>query len=376
MTIKQVKATAVAVPVRVPTSIATRTITARAYLLVEVVAEDGVSGVGYAYVGTNGGAAAVAAVSEILAPVVVGAGTESPVQLWPLQYQESLLSGRRGLVIRALSAIDLALWDLRARRSGLPLADLLGGDSRRALPAYASGGYYRPAEGDPVDYVRREISRNREAGFVDHKIKVGGLSIREDAERVRAAHDVIGDSGRLALDANNAYASLHEGLRAAQAFEDVAGALWWFEEPFSPDDIESHRELGGRIATPVATGEIHQTRWDFNELVADPRIAILQPDVGVLGGVTEWLRIAHLAGSRGRPIAPHWHANAHAQLASAVDNCLTVEHFTLDKDIYNFEDLLVPDSRLRFDGGNVILSSEPGLGLTFDESKIQSYRIA
>jgi L-alanine-DL-glutamate epimerase-like enolase superfamily enzyme len=349
---------------------------AREYLLVEVTGEDGATGIGYAYIGTRGAAAAAALTAELLAPVALAAADDSPVALWPALYQETLLAGRRGIVLRAMSALDIALWDLRARRAGLPLAALLGGDAAAAVPAYASGGYYRPAEGDPAEYVRREIAGNREAGFADHKIKVGGLTVAEDARRVRAAREVIGDSGRLAVDANNAYRSVHEAADALRAFEDASGGLWWFEEPLGPDLVDGHHRLAERASTPIATGEIHQTRWEYRQLIGGEGVAVLQPDAGVLGGVTEWLRVAQAASVADLPVAPHWHANLHAQLAGAVDNCLVVEHFDLEKDIYNFEELLVPETRLAVADGAVRLSGRPGLGIELDPAKVERYRVA
>lgn len=376
MTIATIRAQAVSVPLRMPTSIATRNVSSRDYLIVEMTDQDGVIGHGYAYIGVYGAKVAVQVVDELLAPIALRQDTDSPVELWSVMYQESLLAGRRGIVLRAISALDIALWDLRAKRAGQPLADLLGGESSRRLPVYASGGYYRPDEGDPADYVRREISANIEDGFIDHKIKVGGLSVADDARRVAAAAEVIGDTGRLAVDANNAYPSVHEAAHAARAFDDACGGLWWFEEPFGPDQITAHQSLGTLCSVPVATGEVHQTRWEFTQLLARPGIAILQPDAGVLGGITEWLRVANLASAAGVGVAPHWHANVHAHLASAVDNCLAIEHFTLEKDIYNFESLLLPESRLRCENGRLVLNEQPGLGFEFDTDKLATYRSA
>lgn len=376
MTIQAINAQAVSVPLKQSTSIATRNVSSRDYLIVDVTDSDGVVGHGYSYIGTYGASVAVQVVTELLTPSLTQQSTDSPVALWSIMYQESLLAGRRGIVLRAISALDIAFWDLRAKRAQLPLADLLGGDSTTPLPVYASGGYYRPIEGDPSEYVRREISSNIEHGFSDHKIKVGGLPVSEDAKRVAAAAEMIAGSGRLAVDANNAYRSVHEAAHAATVFHEECGGLWWFEEPFGPDQIRAHQDLGTLSPAPVATGEIHQTRWEFNELLANPGVAILQPDAGVLGGITEWLRVASLASGAGVSIAPHWHANVHAHLASAVDNCLTIEHFTLEKDIYNFEELLTPDSRLQHGDGMLKLGSQPGLGLDFDTEKLANYRSA
>ncbi|WP_338762195.1 mandelate racemase/muconate lactonizing enzyme family protein [Nocardia vulneris] len=377
MTITRVRARVVGIPVDKPTRMSNRDLTDRHYVLVEITDDSGATGHGYTYAGTSGGMLTKCAIDDVLAPVYLGADHNDVSGLWSLAYQEALLAGRRGAVLRALSAIDIALWDLRAKRAGLPLVSLLGG-ATAPLPAYASGGYYRPDEGEWTQAVRKEIEFNAGQGFTDHKIKVGGLSVAEDARRVAAAIEAIGDTGRLALDANNAYRSVHEARTAIEAFERAAGehGLWWFEEPLAPDAIAGHGELAAQIRTPVATGEIHQTRWEFRQLIEAGAAAVLQADAGVVGGVTEWLRVAHAADAFGLQMAPHWHHNLHVHLCGAVSNTLVVEYFALEKGIYNFERLLTPETRLRYGANQVHIPSRPGLGIEFDERAVAEYEFA
>jgi L-alanine-DL-glutamate epimerase-like enolase superfamily enzyme len=183
--------------------------------------------------------------------------------------------------------------------------------------------------------------------------------------------------GRLALDANNAYRTVKETLRAMRMFQDAAGPteLWWIEEPLAPDDIAGHAELARRLETPVATGEIAQTRWEFRELIERQAADILQPDAGVLGGVSEWMRTARTAESFGIPVAPHWHANLHVHLAAAAPNCVAVEHFALEKDIYNFETLVTPETRVQVRDGQLIVPGRPGLGIEFDPAQVQKFTV-
>jgi L-alanine-DL-glutamate epimerase-like enolase superfamily enzyme len=265
---------------------------------------------------------------------------------------------------------------LAAKRAGVPLAVMLGG-SVRSVPAYASGGYYRSKAGAWDKAVAEEIRQNQAVGFRDHKIKVGGLSVRQDAARVEAAAMTIGSGGRLALDANNAYKSVAEAISAIRAFEKAAGevGLWWVEEPLAPDDIEGHRQIARVVETPIATGELLQTRWEFRQLIERQAADIIQPDGGVLGGISEWTRVVRLAETFGIPIAPHWHANLHAHLAAASQNCLAVEHFLLDKDIYNFERLLTASTRLKYKDGVVEVPNRPGIGIEFDQDRLTEYRI-
>lgn len=372
MKIVSVSARDVGVPLAIPTRIATREIFARHYLLISVQTDTGVEGIGYAYSGTIGGDTFVKCVEDIIAPLIVGQDAHDTAGIWARVYQEGLLAGRRGLLIRALSAVDIALWDAKAKSAGLPLATYLGGDVSKPIPAYASGGYYLAGDEDPTKSVIREMELNRQHGFTDHKIKVGGLTVAEDAARVAAAFDVIGDSGRLSIDANNAYRNVPEALAAIREFERAASdhQIWWYEEALSPDKFAAHADLVRRVQTPIATGEIHQTRWDFRQIIEQHAADILQLDVGVLGGVTEYLRVAATADSFDLPIAPHWHANVHAHLAAATPNTLVVEHFLLEKDIYNFEKLVTEETRLRYADGAVNLSDRPGIGIEFDEEAI------
>jgi L-alanine-DL-glutamate epimerase-like enolase superfamily enzyme len=363
------------VPIAHPTRISTRVLSHREYVVVEARRPDGPEvGIGYAYVGTSGGAVVATSIEDVLAPVVARSDADDIVGTWEAMFQESLLIGRRGALVRAMSAVDIALWDLAAKRAQLPLAVMLGG-AGKPQPAYASGGYYRPSDGLATDAVRGEIAFNRDGGFTDHKIKVGGLSVREDAARVAAAVDAMEGQGRLALDANNAYRSVSDACRAAEAFERAAGdvGIWWFEEPLSPEDIDGHAAIRERIVTPVATGEIAQTRHEFRRLLDAGAADILQPDAGVLGGVTEYMRVVRTAETFNVQVAPHWHANLHAHLSAASTSCLTVEHFALEKDIYNFELLLSPESRMAFADGFVHLPDRPGLGFDLDVEALRSY---
>jgi L-alanine-DL-glutamate epimerase-like enolase superfamily enzyme len=373
--VTRLSARAIRVPVGKATRQSTRTLDKRDYVIVRVEAEGSQqAGLGYTYAGTSGGRLLAAAVEELLAPVVVGRDAADIVTLWELLYQETLMLGRRGLILRAMSGVDIALWDLAAKRAGVPLATLLGG-SAKAVPAYASGGYYRPDEGPWAEAVRAEIRFNQSLGFRDHKIKVGGLGVEEDAARVKAAIEVVGATGRLALDANNAYRSVGDALRAIRAFERAAGerGLWWIEEPLSPDDVEGHRAIARDIETPVATGEIHQTRWDFRQLLERRAADLLQPDAAVMGGVSEWMRVARAAETFGTPIAPHWHANLHVHLAAAAPGCIGIEHFALQKDIYNFERLVTEESRLVVKDGMAVVPAHPGLGFELDEAALQRF---
>jgi L-alanine-DL-glutamate epimerase-like enolase superfamily enzyme len=226
---------------------------------------------------------------------------------------------------------------------------------------------------DPLKEIEGEMGRYVDRGFTEFKIKVGGVSIEVDTERVRVAREVIGPTAKLALDANNAYNDVHTALRAAESFAPYD--IWWFEEPTFPDSLPNSARIAAAAPMPVATGEIEATRWGFRDIIDAGAAQILQPDAGVLGGVSEWMKVAHLAAGHDIPVAPHWNANMHVHLVAAVDNALTLEYFHLDEDIYNFERLLEPDDRLVVKNGKVRVPDRPGLGVVFSEKAVDQFRI-
>ena len=203
MTVTEVLATSVVIPLQTPTSFSTRTINERHYTLVKVRTDTGVEGLGFCYCGNGAGHIVTHAVRDLLAPIVVGRDAHQVEGAWDAMYRESLLMGRRGAVLRAISAIDTALWDAAAKAAELPLYRYLGAYHQDTVPAYASGGYYLHGKG--VDGLAREVEGYVETGLRAVKIKVGGVSAREDAARIAAVRQAVGDDVEVMTDANNAW---------------------------------------------------------------------------------------------------------------------------------------------------------------------------
>lgn len=306
-------------------------------------------------------------VRQIFAPRLKGRSPFETERIWEELYHEILLQGRRGAGIRALSAVDIALWDIKGKVTGQPLARLLGG-YRDRVPAYASGGYY--GEDRDLKDLANEVARYVENGFRAVKIKVGGVPLEEDIARVREVRRVIGDGIELMLDANNAWTHVPEALRAVRRFEEYD--ISWIEEPFSPDNIDGHRELAMILDTPVATGEIEATRWGFLELIRNRAADILQADAAVAGGISEWMKIANLALAHGIPIAPHWFADLHVHCVAAVPNGMWVEYFT-DTSILNVMELF--SSRLEVADGYIKVPDTPGHGIVLDERAVERWAV-
>ncbi len=366
--ITTVEARVARVPLDQATSFATRQVTARDYVLVSVVDADGVRGNGFCYAGAAGGEVVATAIATLLAPLLPERDPFMVERLWQDMYQEALLHGRAGSVMRALSALDIALWDHNARAVGLPLHRFLGGFRSETVPAYASGGYY--LEGKTPEDLGAELAGYVQLGFRAVKMKTGRLSPAEEEARVAAARRAIGDEVLLMLDANNAWQDLPTALRTVERFAPYDP--YWIEEPFSPDDLDNHARLAAASTVTVATGEIEAGRWRHKDLLQREAAAILQTDAAVCGGITEFRRIAATAASHGVPLAPHWFHDLHAHLVAATPNCTFVEYFP-DDQVLNFRALL--DTQLDVRDGELVLPTGPGLGFDFDPTQVERHTL-
>ena len=366
MTVTEVLATSVVIPLQTPTSFSTRTIHERHYTLVKVRTDAGVEGLGFCYCGNGAGHIVTQAVRDLLAPIVVGRDVHQVEATWEAMYRESLLMGRRGAVVRAISAIDTALWDAAAKSAELPLYKYLGGYHQDTVPAYASGGYYLP--GKRVEGLAREVAGYVETGLRAVKIKVGGVSAREDAARIAAVRKAVGDDVEVMTDANNAWRDATSAIRAIRQWEyfDLA----WVEEPTMPDEMEASAVIARSVGVPIATGEIHQTRWDFVDIFDKEAASIIQPDAGVCGGITEFRRIAALAAAHSITVAPHWLADLHVHLVAATPNATWVEFFT-GTDVLNLMEVF--KTRLRVKDGGLEIPQEPGLGVVLDDAAVERF---
>ena len=368
MPIVSVVANTVVVPLEVPTAIATRSIQNREYTLVRIANRDRIEGIGFCYGGSRAGHLSTLAVRDLLRNHVIGREPKEVEAIWDDMFRESILQGRRGSVLRAMSAIDIAIWDLMAKEAGLPLYRLLGSPKRETVHAYASGGYY--LEGKTTEHLADEVRGYVERGFTAVKIKVGMLSAQEDMMRVKSCRQAIGPNVELFLDANNAWRDTDSAIEAIRMFEIYA--IGWIEEPVMPDDLEASADIAATINTPVATGEIEATRWGFQEIIHRKAASILQPDAAVCGGITEWRKIAALCDSHRIPVAPHWFADLHVHLVAATGNATWVEFFP-DTTILNFMRLLKQSVEAR--NGELLLPQGPGLGIEFDEKLVERYSI-
>jgi len=362
MRIEKVESRTVVVPLERPTRISRRALTNRHYTVTRVQGEGGLFGVGFCL----GGATVTTAVRQLIAPKVVGASVHENERLWDDLYYDTILQGRRGAAIRALSTVDIALWDLKAKSLELPLARLLG-VYQDPVPSYASGGYYYDDK-DPELEVQEEASGWAEAGFTAMKLKVGGAPLEVDVARLAAFRRTVGDAPKLMLDANNAWRDWRTALHAVRHFEEFG--IEWIEEPLSPDDVEGHRRLADKLDVAVATGEIEATRWGFAHLLRERAVDVIQADAAVCGGITEWRRIANTAASFDVPLAPHWFADLHVHCVASAPNGIWIEVFP-DTRILNVMRLFRTSLQVR--NGYTAVPQTPGLGIELDDAAVDSF---
>jgi L-alanine-DL-glutamate epimerase-like enolase superfamily enzyme len=329
--------------------------------VVKIYTDEGVTGVGF------GAASGIAgATIDVLKEQLIGQDPLNHERLWSAMWVPKLI-GRRGLTTRAISTIDIALWDLKGKVAGLPLHRLLGGYADR-VPTYIAGGYYE--EGKGLRELAQEMVDNVELGARAVKMKVGAVSIAEDAERVKTVREAVGPEVKVMVDANCAY-RFYQAIQLAKRIED--DDIFWFEEPVAPDDYEGHARLAAQTSIPIATGENEYTRYGFRDLIAHGSAAILNADAQVLGGITEFMKIAALAQAHDLDVAPHGDQNVHVHLVSAISNGLIVEYYRDSVDpmwrkIFRETLLLNDDGTLTPPGG-------PGLGVELNEEALAPYRV-
>ncbi len=265
----------------------------RTTTLVKVTTDDGLIGWG------EGAAADI--IDSLLAPLLIGQDPMDRARLWERMFH-ALYNGNNavGLAGSALSALDIALWDLAGKATGLPVCALLGGKVRDKIAVYATGLYY--TEGEFPDRLLDEARAYVAAGFTGMKTKVGGLSIAEDVERVRALRNAIGPDIHLMVDANEAY-NATTAIRIGQKLAELE--LVWFEEPVNAQDLDAYLEVKAALPMAIAGGENLRTRYEFKPYLTRRAYDIVQPDIMHCGGITEMQRICAMANACGIQVNPH-----------------------------------------------------------------------
>jgi L-talarate/galactarate dehydratase len=328
-----------------------RPMTEVAFLFAEIRTEGGFEGVGFSYSKRAGGPAQFAHAREI-APDLIGEDPSDIARLWTKLVWAGASVGRSGASTQAIAAIDVALWDLKAKRAGLPLAKLLGAHRDSVRCYNTSGGFLH----ESVAQVKDNATRTLESGVGGIKIKVGLPDSAEDLRRVRAVREHLGDAVPFMVDANQQW-DRSTAMRVGRRLEEFD--LVWIEEPLDAYDAEGHAQLARSLDTAIATGEMLTSVAEHYELIRQGAVDILQPDAPRVGGITQFLKLATLAEHRNLGLAPHFAMEIHVHLAAAYPIEPWVEHFDWLHPLFN--------ERLETRDGRMHLSDRPGLGVTLTE---------
>ncbi len=360
----------------------------RTSMIVEIITKDGVSGWGEG--GQWGPTEPVAAViDEIFAPRLIGRSIHEVSRIWEELYATTKDFSRAGPYIEAISAIDVALWDLKGKDLGVPVYSLLGGPFRTSAAAYATGCYYRGSdvqdEGAVVEAVSKEANSYIEAGFSMLKIKIGLWPIEKDRLRIAAVRRAIGDAPVLMADANHAYRA-DEAIRAGRILEEYKYRM--FEEPVPPEDIDGYKRVRNSLDIAISGGECEYTRWGFRSFIEKEAVDILQPDISVSGGISEFMKIVALATSRNLLVMPHVWGSGIALAASLQALALVPETpyrvfpvpletepaVEYDRNPNPLRDELCGGFELK--EGRLEIPDKPGLGVSVNREVLNKFRKA
>jgi D-galactarolactone cycloisomerase len=356
----------------------------RKSLLVRVETDTGL--VGWGEGGQYGPAdPVISCIENVFAPDLIGLELGAPQMLWERSFSRIRDFGTRGPYMEAISALDIAFWDLTGQEFGVPVHRLIGGARREAVHAYGTGFYYPADDPFTVDEkrLRKECDRKLSDGFDAVKVKIGLLPIKDDAKRMSIIRDHLGESVSLLVDCNHSYNS-SSALQMASVLADF-GVLW-FEEPVIPEDKAAYKRVREASPVPVAGGECEYTRFGFNELIAGGCVDIAQPDLGVAGGISEWMQIQALAGVSGVSVIPHvWGSGVALAAALHVLAATPLNPFSAHPVPFQNAPVLEFDTTpnpLRSEvitepfglvDGAVRIPDAPGLGVTVDEDAVRRY---
>lgn len=322
----------------------------------------GAEGLGYTYtVGKTGGSAVLAVLRDDLAPMLIGAGPRCIERLWEQMWWQLHYVGRGGIASFAISAVDVALWDLKAMLADEPLWRFLGGHTNRAK-VYAGGIDLDLTS----EQLARQTEENLNRGFRAIKMKVGRDRLAEDVQRVAAMRKLLGPDIPLMVDANMRW-TVEQAIHASRAFAEYE--VYWLEEPTIPDDIEGHRRIQSEGGLPVASGENLHTLYEFQKMIAGGGVSFPEPDLSNIGGVTGWLKVAHLAEAHNLPVTTHGVHDLHVHLLAAVPNASFLEAHGFGLEAYIREPLAIED-------GWAVAPDRPGHGVCFEWEKLEPHRAA
>jgi L-alanine-DL-glutamate epimerase-like enolase superfamily enzyme len=346
-------------PLRRPVMFGELRYDARDYCVVRVTDHEGTEGVAWCL--ARG--APLEATVMTLAPLALGKDAWQSERLWAAMYGASIPYGQRGLALRALSLIDIAVWDLRGRLAGVPVHALLG-SARERVPVSVGGAYFREVR-DPAD-IAGELRGYVDAGFSHIKIPGGGLAPAEEEAWVASAREAVGDSVALAVDAHWSWHDVRAARAVLARWEQFG--LDWVEDPLPPEAVAAAAELRALTSVPLAIGDEQSGRWLYRALL-DARAADLwRVDVACVGGFTEARRVSALASTGGIALSTHIYPELHVHLAAAEEGVVAVEYTTPESDIDLAHRFVAPYAAP--EAGYLQVPDGPGLGVEIDWERV------
>lgn len=328
--------------------------------VIKLTDADGVTGIGYSYTIGQGGEAIMSLLMETLVPQLIGAEADNIERIWRELLFSTHATSVGAITSLSLAAIDTALWDLKCRRAELPLYKMLGG-AKDSIPLYTTEGGWLHLSTDEL--VADALSAKAQ-GFNGSKVKIGKPHLAEDHERLMAVRDAVGDNYEIMVDANQGF-SLSEAIRRAKMLEKMN--IGWFEEPLPADDVAAHAQLAQHSHVPIAVGESLYSITQFKDYLHAGAASIVQVDVARIGGITPWMKVAHMAEAYNVAVCPHFLMELHVSLVCAVNNTPWLEYIPQLEDITR--------TGMEVKAGMARPSQDPGLGIDWDHEVLRQMAV-
>ncbi|MDA1098682.1 MAG: mandelate racemase/muconate lactonizing enzyme family protein [Proteobacteria bacterium] len=360
MKITQLRTQHVRIPFAKPIRTAIHRVESVACVLLQVDTDEGLVGEALVWCMDTGRLAVLDAMIHSLAHVVVGRDPHEHAGLWDAMWGDINFFGHKGITLFGLSAIDMALWDLVGKAHGLSVCRLLG-QSRDRVRAYHSGGLWVSLS---IEELQAEAKDFLAQGYRAMKMRLGKPTVAEDIERVAAVREAIGPDVDLMADANQGF-TVNHAIRLGRALEPYN--LVWFEEPVQAYDLAGSARVAAEIDTPVASGETEYARYGFRDMLERQSADVLMPDLERVGGITEFIKVAHMADAFDIPVSPHLYTEQSLQLCGALSNISYSEMMPWFGPLYNEAMELVD--------GDLLVPDRPGLGFTFNPDAIGRYSV-